>query len=103
MGEVLDPMHHGYEPFGAPHAKIDSICDSFLLETIGHVADILLFNIVEVVEGIEACFSANGCSLVPNPQPDPIETLVHNNIWIDHSRHVVHIVSCLWNGGEKGK
>ena len=96
-------MHHGYEPFGAPHAEVDSICNSSLLETNGHVPNILLFNVVEVIEAIEACFSADGCSLIRGPKPNPIETLVHDNVWINHSRHVVDVVSYLWNRGGKGK
>ena len=46
-------MTHGYKPCGAPHAKVDTICDSSLLETIGHVPYILLFNVVEVIEAIK--------------------------------------------------
>ena len=96
-------MHHGYKPFGVPHAKVDSICDSSLFETIGHVPNILLFNVIKVIEAIEACLGADGCSLIRDPKPDPIETLVHNDVWINPSRHVVDVVTCLWNSGEKGK
>ena len=101
MREVLDPMHHFSKPFGVPHAEVDLICDSSLLEAIGHVPNILVFNVVEVVEAIEACLSADGCSLIRDPKPDPIETLVHDSVGIDHSRHVVAVVSCLWNSREK--
>ena len=95
-------MHHGYKPFGAPHAKVDLICNSSLLEAISHVSYILLFDVVEVVEAIEACLSADGCSLIQDPKPNPIETLVHNDVWINHSHHVVNVVSCLWSNTEKG-
>ena len=47
-------MHHAYKPFGAAHAEVGSICDSSLLEAIGHVLNILLFNVVEVVEANKA-------------------------------------------------
>ena len=102
MGEVLNPVHHGCKPFGAPHAKVDSICDNSLLESISHVLYILFFNVVEVIEAIEACLSADGFSLIWNPKPNPIETLIHNDVWVNHSWHVVNVVSCLWNNREKG-
>ena len=91
--EVLYPIHHGYEPFSAPNPEINSIGDGSLLETISHVSDVLLFNVVEVIKTVEACFSANGCPLVRDPKADPFEALVDNNVWVDHSCHVV--ISCL--------
>ena len=95
-------MHHGDKPFGAPHAEVDSICDSSLLEAISHVLYILLFNVIEVIEAIEACLSADGCSLIRDPKPNPIETLVHNDVWINHSHHVVNVVSLPLDNREKG-
>ena len=93
--EVLYPMHHGYEPFSAPHPKINLIGDGPLLETISHIPYALLFNVIEVVEAVETCFSANGCPLIWDPKAYPIEALVDNSKWVNHSRHVVNIVSCL--------
>ena len=93
--EVLYPMHHGYEPFSAPHPEINSIGDGPLLETISHIPYVLLFNVVEVIEAVEACFSGNVCPLIRDPKVNPIEALVDKNIWVDHSCHVVNIVSCL--------
>ena len=100
-------MHHGYKPFGVRHAKVDSICDSSLLEAISHVPNILLFNVVEVVEAIEACLSADGCLLIRDPKPNPVETLVHYDVWINHSRLVVNGMyvsrGCLHRNNETGK
>ena len=87
-------MHHGYEPFSAPHTEINPIGDGPLLETISHIPYILFLDVVEVIEAVEACFSANGCPLVRDPEADPFEALVDNNIWVDRSCHVVGIVSC---------
>ena len=88
-------MTHGYKPFGAPHAKVDTICDSSLLETIGHVPYILLFNVVEVIEAIKTCLSTDGCLFVRDPKTNPIETLIDDDVGVDHSRHVVDVVACL--------
>ena len=63
--------------------------DGSLLEAIGHVSDVLLLDIVEVLEAIKACFGANSCPLVRDPEPDPLETLIDNDVWVDYSCHVV--------------
>ena len=95
MGEVLHPMHHGYKPFGAPNAEVDTICDSSLLEAIGHVPNILLFDVVEVVEAIKTCLSTDGCPLVRDPKTNPIEALIDYDVGVNHSRHVIDVVACL--------
>ena len=63
--------------------------DGSLLEAIGHVSDVLLLDIVKVLEAIKACFGANGCPLVQDPEPDPLETLIDNDVSVDYSCHVV--------------
>ena len=77
------------------HPEINPIGDGPLLETIVHIPYVLFLDVVEVVEAVEAYFSANGCPLVRDSEADPFEALVDNNIWVDHSSQGVDIVSCL--------
>ena len=78
-----------------PHSKINPIGNGPLLETVGHIPNILLFDVIEVVEAVEACFGADGCPLVRNAEANPFETLVDYNIRVDNSCHVVDTVSYL--------
>ena len=95
MIEVLYSVHHGYEPFSTSHPEINLISNGPLLETVSHVPNILLFDFVEVVKAVEACFGADGCPLVRDAEADPFETLVDYNIRVDNSCHVVDTVSYL--------
>ena len=90
-------MHHGYKPFGTPDAKVDMICDSSLLEAVGHVSDILLLDVVEVIEAIKTCPSTDRYPLVWDPETNPIEALIDYDVGVNHSRHDVDVVACLWN------
>ena len=102
-GEVLDPVHHGYKPLGVSHAEVDAVCNGPFLEAVSHVADVLFFNVIEVVQAIETCLSADGQSLVRDPETDPFEALVDYDVRVNHSCHVVGSIVCLWRSERKDK
>ena len=102
-GEVLDPVHHGYKPLGALHAEVDAVCNGPFLKAVSHVADVLFFNVVKVVQAIETCLSADGQSLVRDPKTDPFEALVNYDVRVNHSCHVVDSVVYLWRSKRKDK
>ena len=88
----MDPVHHGYKPFGAPHAEVNEVCNGPLLETIGHIMDVLFFDIIEVIEAVKTRLSTDGCLLIRDSKTNPFKALVD---WVDHSCHVVEVIVCL--------
>ena len=88
-------MHHGYEPFGAPHTEVNAVCDGPLLKAISHVTDVLFLNIIEVVETVETRLGVDGSSLVWYSKTNPFKALADYNVGVDYSCHVVDVVVCL--------
>ena len=88
-------MHHGYKPFGASHAEVYVVCNGTLLETIGHITNVLFFNIIEVAQAVKTCLSTDGCPLIWDPKTDPFKALVDYDVGVNHSCHVVNVVVCL--------
>ena len=91
----MDPVHHGYKPFGVSHAEVDAVCDGTLLEIIGHIANVFFFNIIEFIHAVKICLSTDGRPLVRDSKTNPFKALVDYDVGVDHSFHVVDVVVCL--------
>ena len=69
----LAPMHHGNKPLDAPHSEVESIRRRGVFgETLGHVTNVCLRDVEEIIEAVEPTFGDDGVTVLDIGETDPL-------------------------------